>query len=175
MCWRDPLRGFRAARCPVTPGSFHRTGRHRAGSRVALVHVRSRARRTWPKWSGPSVFDPGCAKARKIGKDDKNIFPKSIAAEQARDVSTTRNDIWWNAHSTPSQRRCVFTQSRPSTDIRKACWVGLRIVLFEACPAFRCRLPPGIDDEVARAAVSNRSISFRTAVDSQRRSHGGQS
>ena len=50
-------------------------------------------------------------------KDDENKFPKSIATGRAHEVSTTRNDTWWNAHSTPSQRRCVFTQPRPISDI----------------------------------------------------------
>jgi hypothetical protein len=55
-------------------------------------------------------------KTRK-SRDNENNFPKSIAAEQAHEVSTTRNDTWWNAYSTPSQRRCVFTQPRPISDL----------------------------------------------------------
>ena len=60
--------------------------------------------------------DPGCVKTQK-SKDDENNFPKSIAPEQAREVSTTRNYTWRNAHSTPSQRRCLFAQPRPRAEL----------------------------------------------------------
>jgi hypothetical protein len=78
----------------------------------------------------------------KKSKDDENNFPKSIATEQAREVSTTRKSSWWNAHSTPSQRRSVFTRPRPIAD-----FVHLRGGLF--APALEAQL---LAASVARAA-----------------------
>jgi hypothetical protein len=51
---------------------------------------------------------------QKKSKDNENNFPKLIATKRAREVSTTRYDTWWNAHSTPSQRRWFFTSQDPN-------------------------------------------------------------
>src|ERR1700748_179598 len=53
---------------------------------------------------------PSCLKTSKTRKTTRKT-------EQACEVSTTRNDTWWNAHSAPSQCRYVFTQPRPVSNM----------------------------------------------------------
>jgi hypothetical protein len=90
----------------ATFGCAAKIDRNRANADLAGPAVGSNRRR----------LTPGRVKTKKK-KDDENNFPKSIAIGQAREVSTTRNNTWWNAHSTPLQRRRVFTQPRPLADM----------------------------------------------------------
>src|SRR6266404_1719926 len=92
--------------CPVVA----RNGRIGTARRCPLIGPN----RNWAAGRQTGALDPGCVEKLK---DDENNFPKSIATDQAHEASTTRNDTWRNAHSTSSQRRCVFTQPRPEADI----------------------------------------------------------
>jgi hypothetical protein len=75
-----------------------------------------------------TVFDPKLCENSKNRKTTRIIFRKSIATEQAREVSTTRKSTWWNAHSTPSQRRPVFTRPRPLPDLSDALVVMRQVI-----------------------------------------------
>jgi hypothetical protein len=63
--------------------------------------------------------DPGCVKTQKM-EDDENNFPKLFSTKQAREVSKPGSDSWWNAQSTLSQRRCVFTRPRPGPALKQS-------------------------------------------------------